>query len=115
MTSTFKKASLSALAAATLMGTLAISTTDASAQWRRHHYRGGGWGPGIAAGVVGGLALGALATRPYYYDPYYAPAPVYYPDDPYYAPPPRRCWIERREIVDPVSGYVRIRGVRVCR
>lgn len=114
MTIALKKTALGALAAATLVGSLALSVTDASAHWRGRYYRGGGWGPGIAAGVVGGLALGALATRPYYYDPYYAPAPVYYPEDPYYAPP-RRCWIERREVVDPVSGYMRVRGVRVCR
>src|SRR5205814_6796016 len=49
------------VAAATIAGTLA-SATDASAQWRR----GWGWGPGVAAGIIGGAIItGAiLATRP---------------------------------------------------
>jgi hypothetical protein len=118
MTSLIKKTAIGALAAATLMGTLAISTTEASAQWRRHHYRGG-WNPGAVAAVgVGALALGAIAAQPRYYDPYYgapgygAPAPVYY-DDGYYAPP-RRCWRQRQEVVDNL-GYLRTRMVRVCR
>ena len=115
MTSLFRKTAIGALAAATVMGSLAISTTDASAQWRRHHHRGG-WSPGAAAAVgVGALALGALAAQPRYYDPYYAPvygapAPVYYPDDEVYA---RRCWRERRDVVDH-TGYMRRRTVRVC-
>src|SRR5262249_56580330 len=36
-------------AAAVIAGTLAVSMTDASAQWRR----GWGWGPGLAAGIIG--------------------------------------------------------------
>ena len=114
MTSMFRKPAVGALAAATLMGSLAVSTTEASAQWRRHHHRG--WSPGAAAAVgVGALALGALAAQPRYYDPYYAPAygapvPVY--DEGDYAP--RRCWRERREVVDNL-GYIRTRSVRVCR
>ena len=56
-----KKTLTAVVAAATIAGTLAMSATEASAQWRR----GWGWGPGIAAGVIGGLALGAfIATRP---------------------------------------------------
>jgi hypothetical protein len=56
-----KKTLTAVVAAATIAGTLAMSATDASAQWRR----GWGWGPGIAAGVLGGIALGAIiATRP---------------------------------------------------
>ena len=64
--------------------------------------RRGGW---VAGGFVGGLALGALAARPYYYysDPYYyAPPPVYYapPQAPAYVQPlpdpngpARQCWV----------------------
>lgn len=116
MTTMLKKTAIGALAAATLMGSLAISTTEASAQWRRHHHRDG-WGPGAAIGVgVGALALGALAAQPRYYDPYYAPvygapAPVYGAEEDVYV---RRCWRERREVVDNL-GYIRQRSVRVCR
>ena len=57
-----RKVLTATIAAATIAGTLAVSLTDADAQWRR---RGWGWGPGIAAGIIGGVALGAiLATRP---------------------------------------------------
>ena len=57
-----KKTLTALLAAATVAGTLAALTTDASAQRR---YWGRGWGPAVGLGVVGGLALGAyLATRP---------------------------------------------------
>lgn len=57
-------------------------------QWRRHgHYRGGryyrgGNGGAVAAGVLGGLAVGAMigaaaAAPPPPPPGYYAPAPVY--------------------------------------
>jgi hypothetical protein len=57
-----KKTLTALVAAATIAGTLAMATTDASAQWRR----GWGWGPGVAAGIIGGAIItGAiLATRP---------------------------------------------------
>lgn len=47
--------------AAAIAGTLAVSMSDASAQ-----RRGWGWGPGIAAGIIGGMVItGAiLASRP---------------------------------------------------
>jgi hypothetical protein len=51
-------------AALALAGVLALSATDASAQWRRHHH----WGPGVAAGVAAGALIGsAVAARPYGY------------------------------------------------
>ena len=89
---------------------LALAPSDASAQYRR---RGPGSGA-IAAGVVGGLALGALAAgaaRPYYY----GPDPAYALEDELPPPPPRRvrCWIEREDVWDGY-GYVP-RRVRVCR
>ena len=62
------KRTLTALvAAATLAGTLAVSVSNADAQWRRHHHHHrGGWGPGIAAGILGGAIItGAIiASRP---------------------------------------------------
>jgi hypothetical protein len=65
-------------------------------------------GGDVAAGVLGGLAVGALvgsaASQPRYYAPYYAPAPVYVP-----AP---RCWLEHERVWDGY-GYV-IQRVRVC-
>jgi len=47
--------------------------------WRRGYGYGGA---AVAAGVLGGLALGAAAAS----QPYYGPPPVYY-GRPYYAPP----------------------------
>lgn len=93
-------------AAALALGlAVAAVSTPAEAQWRRG-YRGG-WGPGIAAGVVGGALLGsALAARPYYggayYDPYYA-APVY-----------GGCWRERRPVYDRWGNFRGYRLIRVC-
>jgi hypothetical protein len=55
------KNTLTALTAAALVaGSLVATTTNADAQWRR------GWGPGIAAGIIGGAIItGAiLASRP---------------------------------------------------
>ena len=105
------------VAVATLVGVmLTLAPTDASAQYRR---RGPGAGA-VAAGVVGGLALGALAAgaaRPYYgRDPYYyGPGPAYVMEEDL-PPPPRyrlRCWFEREDVWDGY-GYVP-RRVRVCR
>ncbi len=83
-------------------GALALSAGEASAQWRR----GYGYGPGVAAGVLGGFAAGALvagAARPY---PYYPYGPTVYD-----APPPR-CWFEPEDIW---NGYRWVRRrVRVC-
>ena len=72
---------------------------------------------GVALGVLGGLAAGAIigsavASRPYYY----APAPVYVEPAPVYAEPPAyRCYWTRGEPVwDGYRGaWVRPR-VQVC-
>jgi hypothetical protein len=62
----------------------AIAPMTVDAQWRG---RRGGWGGAVAAGVIGGLALGAIASAPYSYygygpsygyAPYYGYAPTYY-------------------------------------
>ena len=98
MTRTF-----AALAVAALVSLApAIAPSPAQA-----HDRGGA----IAAGVIGGLAAGAIigsaVARP-------APPPVYY------APPPapvvqEECWYERSRVWDPYAGVWR-RGPRrmVC-
>jgi hypothetical protein len=75
-------------------------------------------GCGVAAGVVGGLAAGAIVgsaianSRPVYVEP----APVYAPPPPAYAEPPYIdgpvCHTERQQVWD---GYAyRMRRVQVC-
>ena len=109
MASTIKKALVGALALATVSGTMAISTTPASA-WHRgygHAYGGGpyayrrhhsGRNAAVAAGVVGGLALGALAAG--------AARPAY-------AVPAEECYTVRRRFVDD-WGRVYFRRQTVC-
>lgn len=88
-----------ALAAAGLLaaGTLA---TPQPAQAR---------GGAVAAGIIGGLAAGALigsaVASPHYYGPgpYYGPAPVYYGP---------HCWFERQRVWD--GWGWRIQRIRVC-
>ncbi|WP_376095455.1 hypothetical protein ACE7GA_03085 [Roseomonas sp. CCTCC AB2023176] len=84
-----------ALAGVTGLALMAASPNAEAQGWHRR-----GPAPGaVAAGIVGGLALGAIAGAavaappPVYYAPppppvYYAPAPVYAPPPVYYAPPP---------------------------
>jgi hypothetical protein len=69
-----RKTILSLIAAGTMAGAIATSTSSAQA--------GGGWGYGhgygrggaVAAGLIGGLALGAIATHAYRpYPSYYGP------------------------------------------
>jgi len=70
-----------ALALAGVLAITAASATDASAQWRRHHWGGWGWGPGVAAGVAAGALIGsAVAGGPY---GYYYGEPGYVYGDPY--------------------------------
>ena len=92
-------------AAATLAAAL-----PSSAQARCH-------GCGVAAGVVGGLAAGAIIGGAYPYYPGYVgyPAPVSYPGPGYYpAPtyPPPGCVIRQRPVT---NGYGwSMRKIRVC-
>ena len=112
MTSTLKKTLAGTLAAVTLGIAVAASSTPASAQWR------GGWGWG-GAGFATGLAVGALAARPYYYPPYaygpgygYPPPPGYGPAYPaYYG----GCRIVRRSTYDANGYFNGYRNVQVCR
>ena len=64
------------------------------------YYRRRNYGGAVAAGLIGGLALGALATAPYAY-PYYS-EPVGYD-----------CYTVRRRFVD-AWGRVFIRRTQVC-
>jgi hypothetical protein len=63
-----KKTVTALLAVATLAGSLSVTPAYA---WR------GGWGPGVAAGLIGGAIVGGAiaATRPAPY--YYGPPPAY--------------------------------------
>jgi hypothetical protein len=102
------KKTLMALAA---VATLAVSTASPALAWR------GGWGPGVAAGLLGGAIIGgAIASRPYYYGPGYYYGPAYYPGY-YYAPPPYGgpvgpCYWRRERFW---NGYAwHVRRVRIC-
>ena len=76
-------------------------------------------GCGVAAGVVGGLAAGAIIGSAIANSgpTYYAPAPVYAAPPPAYAEPPAYvdgpvCHTERQQVWD---GYAyRMRRVQVC-
>ena len=108
--STFRRTMTGVLAAATIGAGIAASTTSADAQWRRGHHRGG-WGGPVAAGVIGGLALGAIAAQAaprYHYPAYghgYAPA---------YAAPHYSCFRQRRPAYDHWGNFAGYRVVRVC-
>ena len=82
---------LTALAVAATMIVAAVAVPDtADARWRGRH------GGGVAAGIIGGLAAGAIIGSManqgyygdgYYYAPGYAYGPGYYGPD-YYGPGP---------------------------
>ncbi len=108
------------LSAAIVAAGVGLTSTQASADWRRgHRYDGGA----VAAGVIGGLALGAIAggalaapAPAYRYapPPPYEPAPAYYARPPVvYEEPPIVCEI-RREKVWLDSWTYEFRRVRVC-
>jgi hypothetical protein len=92
------------LIAAAAVATLAVSTASPALAWR------GGWGPGLAAGLIGGAIVGgAIASSPYYYGPGYG---YYDGPGPYYAGAYGPCGWQRQRYWD---GYGwRIRNVRVC-
>jgi hypothetical protein len=91
------------------VATLAVSTASPALAWR------GGWGPGLAAGLIGGAIIGgAIASSPYYYGPgygYYGPG-YYPPGYAYYPGPNGPCYWQHQRFWD---GYAwRVRNVRVC-
>lgn len=67
-----------ALTAAAIIGVTALTApSPAEARWR------GGWGPGIAGGLIGAAIIGGLASSAYAYGPGYGYygypyAPAYY-------------------------------------
>ncbi len=73
-------------------------------------------GGDVAAGIVGGLAigtiLGAAAAQP---RPYYGPPPVYVEEAaPVYAAPPRCYWTRGEPVWDPYRGMWRRPRMQVC-
>jgi len=95
-----KRMLTAAAAVATIAVVLAGTATSADAYWRR----GWGWGPGLAAGLVGGAIIGgAIASS--------AAPPYYYGGYPAYGPGPG-CYIQRERFWD--GWGWRIRPVRVC-
>ena len=107
------KSVMGAITAVTLVAGIAAVASPAEAQWRGHrgHYRGGWGGAGIAAGVVGGLALGAFAAQaaPRHHYPSYG-----YGYAPAYAASPYACYNQRRPAYDPWGNFVGYRLVRIC-
>lgn len=108
MTNRFRRA---AIASALVLSTIGLAASPAAADWRYgHRYRGGD----VAAGVLGGLAIGAIAgsalARPLPPPPvYYRPAPAYV----YEAPPPVTCYWTRQQVWIDRYTY-QVRRVRVC-
>ncbi len=93
-----KKSMTAGLVALTLATGVAATATPASAWYR------GGWGGPVAAGVIGGLAAGAIigsAARPYGYG--YGYGPVY-----------DGCYRVRRPVYDVYGNFAGYRLARVC-
>ena len=96
-----RKVVIALVAAATLASAVTILPGEAEARRR---------GAAVAAGVIGGLAAGALIAGAAGAGPYYAPPPAYYAPGPVYYGP--SCRIVRERYWD---GYGwRHRRVEVC-
>lgn len=140
-----KTALLGGVAALTVAGAVVTTSAPAEAGWRG--YRGGGYyggyrgfygghrgfygyrhynrgfgGGALAAGLIGGVALGAIAANSYpygygygyggYYPATYA-QPVYYGGYGGYGGGYGGCWIERRVRFTPWGERV-VRKVQIC-
>src|SRR4029453_17603359 len=58
-----------ALATVATIGCTALSSSPAEAHWRGGGW--GGWGPGLAAGLIGAAVIGGIASSAYAYGPGY--------------------------------------------
>lgn len=112
MTSIIKKSAIAAVAALSLGSAVISTTTPAEAFWRGGWggwrgggwgYRGwgwrGGWGAPVAAGVLGGLALGAVAASAYPYGAYGEYG---------------GCYLQSQPIYNGWGQFVGYRPIRVC-
>jgi len=104
MNATFKKLTTAvALASLVATGSLAAAT-PAAAGWGWGHgggwgfHRGGSWGVPVAAGLLGGLAVGAIAGA--------TSQPAYYGGGP--------CYLTNRPVTDAFGNIVGYRRVQVC-
>ena len=101
MTSVYLKSTVGGIAALSMLGAMASTPAEA-----RH-------GGEIAAGVIGGLALGAIAgsaaANANGYNGAYAPA--YAAPQPYYG---GGCYFQRQPVYDEDGELVGHRRVRVC-
>jgi hypothetical protein len=110
-----KKAVLALTTAATI-GVSALVTPSPAQAWR-----GGGWGAGLAAGLIGAAVIGGIASSAYAYGPgygyyggpgysYYGGyAPAYYGYAPaYYGYAPAYYGGYRPAYYGPVYGYRRV-------
>jgi hypothetical protein len=98
-----------ALAAAAVLGLTAVTAPSPA----EAHWRGGGFFPAVAGGLIAGAVIGGLASNAYAYGPYgyyggYAPAyyggyaPAYYGgyySEPYYPV------VRYRRVVRPAFAY----------
>ena len=99
-----RKLLTAAAAAATIAVIVAGTATNADAYWRR----GWGWGPGLAAGLVGGAIIGgAIASSRYHAPP--PPGWAYYPAYGEPVPGPD-CYWARMPVYDPAGNVVGWRG-----
>lgn len=103
--SRISRAAAGALGALAMAASVAASATPAEAGYYRHWYRGYGWngrhhnwGGAVAAGVLGGLALGALAGATYAYGPNYYGA----------------CSWQNRPVYDAWGNFAGYAPVQVC-
>ena len=101
MNATLKKTAVAAVAALALAGGVAVSTTSPAAAQYRHWHHGGGWGPAVGLGILGGAIAGAAIANS---GPYYGPGPYYGYDD---------CW-RPRPMYDAWGRYIGTRNVNVC-
>jgi hypothetical protein len=99
MTTTLGKAAIGALAALTMAACVTATATPSVAQgWHGGYWYGGGWGAPVAAGILGGFALGALAGSAY------ANGPAYY----------NGCFWQNRPVYDAWGNFAGYQPVWVC-